>query len=338
LGAILSRIKILARLDIAERRRTQDGRIKVTVGDKELDLRVSVIPTAHGQSVVMRLLDKDNIKVGLKQLGFGDDDFQKFFNLIQRPNGIILVTGPTGSGKTTSLYAALNSLNTPDKKIITAEDPVEYYLPGVNQVEIRHEIGLDFARVIRAMLRQAPNVILIGEMRDLETAQAGIQASLTGHLVFSTLHTNDAPSAITRLIDMGVPAYLVSSSIVAIMAQRLVRVVCQKCKQPYAPSEAMLQAAGIIPEIAANAHFARGRGCGNCQGSGFRGRLGIFELMLMSSKIRELTFHEAPTEQLRRAAIAEGMRSLYWDGIEKVVRGVTTLDEVFRTSKRAEGD
>ncbi len=240
LGAILSRIKILSKLDIAERRRTQDGRIKISVGEKELDLRVSVIPTSHGQSVVMRILDKDSIKVGLRQLGFSEDDYQKVKGLIQRPNGIILVTGPTGSGKTTSLYAALNELNTPDRKIITAEDPVEYYLPGVNQVEIRHDIGLDFARVIRAMLRQAPNVILVGEMRDLETAQMGIQASLTGHLVFSTLHTNDAPSAITRLIDMGVQAYLVSSSVVAIMAQRLVRVVCQKCKHPYTPPQSLL--------------------------------------------------------------------------------------------------
>ena len=338
LGAILSRIKILAKLDIAERRRTQDGRIKVTVGEKELDLRVSIIPTAHGQSIVMRILDKDNIRVGLKQLGFGEDDFLKFRQLIQRPNGIILVTGPTGSGKTTSLYAALNALNTPDRKIITAEDPVEYYLPGVNQVEIKHEIGLDFARVIRAMLRQAPNVILVGEMRDLETAQMGIQASLTGHLVFSTLHTNDAPSAITRLIDMGVPSYLVASSVVAIMAQRLVRVVCQKCKQPYNPSEATLQAAGVTPEMVARATFSRGKGCGNCQGSGFRGRLGIYELMLMSSKVRELTFKEAPTEQVRRAAQSEGMRTLYWDGIEKALKGLTTLDEVFRVAKRAESD
>ena len=338
LGAVLSRIKILAKLDIAERRRTQDGRIKVTVGEKELDLRVSIIPTAHGQSIVMRILDKDNIRVGLKQLGFGEDDFLKFRQLIQRPNGIILVTGPTGSGKTTSLYAALNALNTPDRKIITAEDPVEYYLPGVNQVEIKHEIGLDFARVIRAMLRQAPNVILVGEMRDLETAQMGIQASLTGHLVFSTLHTNDAPSAITRLIDMGVPSYLVASSVVAIMAQRLVRVVCQKCKQPYNPSEATLQAAGVTPEMMTRANFSRGKGCGNCQGSGFRGRLGIYELMLMSSKVRELTFKEAPTEQVRRAAQSEGMRTLYWDGIEKALKGLTTLDEVFRVAKRAESD
>ncbi len=338
LGAILSRVKILSRLDIAERRRTQDGRIKITVGEKELDLRVSVIPTSHGQSVVMRILDKDSIKVGLRQLGFAEEDYQKLRSLILRPNGIILVTGPTGSGKTTSLYAALNELNTPDRKIITAEDPVEYYLAGVNQVEVRHEIGLDFARVIRAMLRQAPNVILVGEMRDLETAQMGIQASLTGHLVFSTLHTNDAPSAITRLIDMGVPSYLVASTVVAIMAQRLVRVVCQKCKQPYMPSDAALDSAGITPEMMAKANFSKGRGCGNCQGSGFRGRLGIFELMLMSSKVRELTFNEAPTDQIRRAAIMEGMRTLYWDGIDKVLRGTTTLEEVFRTAKRSEAE
>jgi type IV pilus assembly protein PilB len=338
LGALLSRVKILAKLDIAERRRTQDGRIKVTVGEKELDLRVSIIPTAHGQSVVMRILDKDSIKVGIKQLGFSEEAFQKLKGLILRPNGIILVTGPTGSGKTTSLYAALNELNTPDRKIITAEDPVEYYLPGVNQVEIKHDIGLDFARVIRAMLRQAPNVILVGEMRDLETAQMGIQASLTGHLVFSTLHTNDAPGAITRLIDMGVPAYLVSSSVVAIMAQRLVRVVCQKCKAPYQPSDAAIATAGITPQMLETANFSKGRGCGNCQGAGFRGRLGIFELMLMTSKIREMTFNEAPTDQIRRAAINEGMRTLYWDGIDKVLKGITTLEEVFRTAKRTEAD
>ncbi|MFZ5831108.1 MAG: GspE/PulE family protein [Planctomycetota bacterium] len=336
LGAVLSRIKILSRLDIAERRRTQDGRIKVTVGEKELDLRVSVIPSSHGQSCVMRILDKDNIKVGLRQLGFSDEDFARFRGLIARPNGIILVTGPTGSGKTTSLYAALNDLNTPDRKIITAEDPVEYYLPGVNQVEIRHDIGLDFARVIRAMLRQAPNVILVGEMRDLETAQMGIQASLTGHLVFSTLHTNDAPSAVTRLIDMGVASYLVSSSVVAIMAQRLVRVICQKCKQPFTPPQSLIEAAGITADQAAQASFMRGKGCGNCQGSGFRGRLGIFELMLMTSKIRELTFNQAPTDKIRRAAVGEGMHTLYRDGIDKVLRGVTTLEEVLRVAKRDE--
>jgi len=338
MGALISRVKILAKLDIAERRRTQDGRIKVTLGKKQLDLRVSVIPTAHGQSVVCRILDKDSIKVGVRQLGFAEDDYRNFRNLIRRPNGIILVTGPTGSGKTTTLYAALNELNTPDRKVITAEDPVEYYLPGINQVEIRHDIGLDFARVIRAMLRQAPNVILVGEMRDLETAQMGIQASLTGHLVFSTLHTNDAPSAVTRLIDMGVPAYLVSSSVIAILAQRLVRIVCQKCKQPYQPPQSALDAAGITPEMAAKATFMKGKGCPACQNKGFRGRLGIFEMVMMSPKVRELTFHEASTDDLRRAAITEGMRTLYWDGINKVCRGLTTLEEVVESAKRTDAD
>lgn len=338
LSAILSRIKILSKLDIAERRRTQDGRIKVTVGEKDLDLRVSVIPTNHGQSVVMRILDKDNIKIGLRQLGFADEDYMKFSSLIRRPNGIILVTGPTGSGKTTSLYAALNELNTPDRKIITAEDPVEYYLEGINQVEIRHDIGLDFARVIRAMLRQAPNVILVGEMRDLETAQMGIQASLTGHLVFSTLHTNDAPSAITRLVDMGVPAYLVASSLLAIMAQRLVRVVCQKCKQPYTPSEAILQSSGMPASMIDGATFMKGVGCSNCNGTGFRGRLGIYELMLMSTKLRELAFNEAPMGQVRRTAVSEGMKTLYVDGIQKACRGITTLEEVIATAKQTDED
>jgi len=268
LSAILSRIKILSKLDIAERRRPQDGRIKVTVGEKELDLRVSVIPTNHGQSVVMRLLDKDNIKVGVRQLGFSEVTFNQFTQLIKRPNGILLVTGPTGSGKTTTLYAALNFLNRPDRKIITAEDPVEYYLAGINQTEVRHSIGLDFARIIRAMLRQAPNIILVGEMRDNETASMGIQASLTGHLVFSTLHTNDAPSAVTRMTDMGVPGYLVASSVIGILAQRLVRVICKRCKQKYMPPESVLEAAGIPLELAKNADFARGKGCNYCQKKG----------------------------------------------------------------------
>jgi type IV pilus assembly protein PilB len=336
LGAILSRIKILAKIDIAERRRPQDGRIKVTVGEKELDLRVSVLPTNHGQSIVMRLLDKDNIRVGVRQLGLSENDFRTFQNLIRRPNGIILVTGPTGSGKTTTLYAALNDLNRPDRKIITAEDPVEYYLPGINQVEVKHTIGLDFARIIRSMLRQAPNIILVGEMRDSETAEMGIQASLTGHLVFSTLHTNDAPGAITRMVDMGVPAYLVASSVVAVLAQRLVRVICPKCKQPFKPAEASIEAAGITPEVAATASFMKGKGCSNCNKSGYRGRLGIFELMLMTSRIRELSYQGASTQDLRKAAVSQGMNTLYQDGIQKVLRGITTLEEVFRVSKRTE--
>jgi type IV pilus assembly protein PilB len=336
LGAILSRIKILAKLDIAERRRPQDGRIKLTADGKDYDLRVSVLPTNHGQSVVMRILDKDNIRVGIRQLGLSDNDFRQFKNLIRRPNGIILVTGPTGSGKTTTLYASLNELNRPDTKIITAEDPVEYYLAGINQVEIRHQIGLDFARVIRAMLRQAPNVILVGEMRDTETAQMGIQASLTGHLVFSTLHTNDAPGAITRMIDMGVPAYLVASSVIAVLAQRLVRVNCPKCKQPHQPLDTQIEAAGITPEMLKGATFMKGRGCAHCQKSGYKGRLGIFELMVMTNKIRELAFQGAATQEIRRAAVGQGMRVMFEDGIAKALRGITTLDEVFRVSKKTE--
>ncbi|MFM8290667.1 MAG: GspE/PulE family protein [Planctomycetia bacterium] len=336
LGAILSRIKILSKLDIAERRRPQDGRIKLTADGKDYDLRVSVLPTNHGQSVVMRILDKDNIRVGIRQLGLGDNEFRQFKNLIRRPNGIILVTGPTGSGKTTTLYASLNELNRPDTKIITAEDPVEYYLAGINQVEIKHQIGLDFARVIRSMLRQAPNVILVGEMRDTETAQMGIQASLTGHLVFSTLHTNDAPGAITRMIDMGVPAYLVASSVIAVLAQRLVRVNCTKCKQPHQPLESQIESAGITAEMLKGATFMKGRGCANCQKSGYKGRLGIFELMVMTNKIRELTFQGAATQEIRRSAVGQGMRVLFDDGVHKALRGITTLDEVFRVAKRVE--
>lgn len=336
LGALLSRIKILAKMDIAERRRTQDGRIKITAGGKELDLRVSMLPTNHGQSCVMRLLDKDNIKVGVRQLGLSEKDFATFKNLIRRPNGILLVTGPTGSGKTTTLYASLNELNRPDRKIITAEDPVEYYLPGINQVEVRHSIGLDFALIIRAMLRQAPNVILVGEMRDYETASMGIQASLTGHLVFSTLHTNDAPGAVTRMVDMGVPAYLVAGSVIGILAQRLVRVVCSKCKQPYTPTENELKAAGITPEMAEGANFMKGRGCNNCGGGGYRGRLGVFELMQMNGKIRELSFQGASTQEIRKAALEAGMTTLYDDAIRKVLLGITTIEEVFRVAKKVE--
>ncbi|TWT99958.1 Type II/IV secretion system protein [Botrimarina colliarenosi] len=336
LGALLSRIKILAKMDISERRRCQDGRIKITAGGKELDLRVSMLPTNHGQSCVMRLLDKDNIKVGVRQLGLSERDFKVFNQLIRRPNGIFLVTGPTGSGKTTTLYASLNELNRPDRKIITAEDPVEYYLPGINQVEVKHSIGLDFALIIRAMLRQAPNVILVGEMRDYETASMGIQASLTGHLVFSTLHTNDAPGAVTRMIDMGVPAYLVAGSVIGILAQRLVRVNCPKCKGPYDYTQAELDAAGITPEMAATATFMRGRGCNNCGGSGYRGRLGVFELMTMNSRVRELTFQGASTQEIGKEARRLGMTTLYDDGIRKVCMGITTLDEVFRVTKKAE--
>jgi type IV pilus assembly protein PilB len=338
LGAILSRIKILADMDIAERRRPQDGRIKITAGGKTLDLRVSVLPTNHGQSVVMRLLDPDNIKIGVRQLGLGETDFRLFTELIKRPNGIILVTGPTGSGKTTTLYAALNALNRPDRKIITAEDPVEYYLPGVNQTEVRHDIGLDFAKIIKAMLRQAPNMILVGEMRDHETASMGIQASLTGHLVFSTLHTNDAPSAISRLTDIGVPGYLVASSVIAVLAQRLVRVTCPRCKQPHKYSPEILAEAGITEEMLQGAKFMKGVGCNHCNRSGFRGRIAVYEIMRLTSKVREHIFKNSTTAQIRETAIAEGMSTLYQDGIKKVLEGITTIEEVFRVTKQTEQD
>lgn len=336
LGALLSRIKILAKMDIAERRRPQDGRIKITVGEKDLDLRVSMIPTNHGQSCVMRLLDKDNIKVGVKQLGLADRDFKLFTGLIKRPNGIFLVTGPTGSGKTTTLYAALNALNRPDRKIITAEDPVEYYLPGVNQVEVRHNIGLDFARIIRAMLRQAPNIILVGEMRDTETAQMGIQASLTGHLVFSTLHTNDAPSAVTRMTDMGVPGYMVASSVIAVLAQRLVRKICTRCKVPITMMDSVLEDAGLPVDIVPFSKFSKGKGCPYCQKKSYRGRIGIYELMIVNGRLREKMFAGKSSAELRTEAINAGMTTLYCDGLRKVVQGITTLDEVYRTAKKTE--
>jgi len=338
LAAIVARIKILSKIDISEKRRPTDGRIKITVGDKQLDLRVSIIPTNHGQSVVMRLLDKDNIKVGTRQLGLAERDYRNFNSLIKRPNGIVLVTGPTGSGKTTTLYAALNALNRPDRKIITAEDPVEYYLPGINQVEVRHNIGLDFARIIRAMLRQAPNIILVGEMRDHETASMGIQASLTGHLVFSTLHTNDAPSSVSRMVDIGVPGYMVASSVIAILAQRLVRTICPRCKQKYTPPDSVIEDSGLPPELVKQAEFAKGKGCTFCQRSGYRGRIGIYELMLISNKIRDMIFKSAPTRELRSAAIQGGMTTLYVDGMRKVCRGITSFEEVHRVAKRTEQD
>jgi type IV pilus assembly protein PilB len=338
LGAILSRIKILGQMDIAERRRPQDGRIKITAGGKTLDLRVSVLPTNHGQSVVMRLLDPDNIKIGVRQLGLGEKDFRTFTELIKRPNGIVLVTGPTGSGKTTTLYAALNAMNRPDRKIITAEEPVEYYLPGVNQTEVRHDIGLDFARIIKSMLRQAPNIILVGEMRDHETASMGIQASLTGHLVFSTLHTNDAPSAISRLTDIGVPGYLVASSVIAVLAQRLVRVICDRCMQPLEYPPEVLKQAGLTAEMLAGAKLMKGEGCNHCNRSGYRGRIAVYEIMRLTSTIRELIFQNASTAKIRDLAIEQGMTTLYQDGLQKVVDGITTLEEVYRVTKRTEQD
>jgi type IV pilus assembly protein PilB len=327
LAPMLSRIKIMSSVDIAEKRRPQDGRIKMTVGGKHFDLRVSILPTVHGQSAVMRILDRGSIQISIKDLGFAEDDYQRFQTIIKRPNGIFLVTGPTGSGKTTTLYAALNELNRPDRKIITAEEPVEYYLPGVNQVEVKHQIGLDFARIIRAMLRQAPNIILVGEIRDVETAEIAVQASLTGHLVFSTLHTNDAPSAITRLIDIGVQPFLIASSVIAIMAQRLVRIVCPKCKEPDQPPASELKAAALTPDRIATANFMRGRGCSHCHHTGYRGRLGIFEMMRLNASLREMTFNREPTQAIRRQARLHGMRTLLDDGVMKALRGITTLEE-----------
>jgi type IV pilus assembly protein PilB len=330
-ASMTSRFKIMGSIDIAEKRRPQDGRIKVNLQGKHYDLRVSVLPTVHGQSTVMRILDRGSIQISIRDLGFGEDDYVRFQQIIKRPNGIFLVTGPTGSGKTTTLYAALNELNRPDRKIITAEDPVEYYLPGINQVEVKHQIGLDFARIIRAMLRQAPNIILVGEIRDKETAEIAVQASLTGHLVFSTLHTNDAPSAITRLADIGVQPFLIASSVIAIMAQRLVRVNCVKCKKPYKPTEAEIRSGGIRTEQLAKATFMRGVGCGHCNQTGYRGRLGIFEMMKLTPQIREMTFTQAPTQQIRKNARQNGMRNLLEDGILKAIKGITTMEEVLST-------
>jgi len=281
----------------------------------------------------MRILDRDSIKIGIRNLGFSEDNYRKFQNIIRRPNGIFLVTGPTGSGKTTTLYSALGELNRPDRKLITAEDPVEYLLPGINQVEVKSAIGLNFASIIRAMLRQAPNVILVGEIRDSETAEMAIQASLTGHLVFSTLHTNDAPGSVTRLIDMGVQPFLVASSVMAVMAQRLARVVCPKCKEPYRPDQSELAQFGVTAEQAAAATFMRGKGCNNCQHTGYRGRVAVFEMMTMNSKIREMTFNREPSQNIRRQARLMGMRSLAEDATDKAMKGLTTFLEVARLQK-----
>lgn len=333
LGSIISRLKIMASIDIAEKRRPQDGRIKTRVGPKEIDLRVSIMPTNHGQGVVLRILDRDSIKIGIRSLGFSEDNYRTFQNIIRRPNGIFLVTGPTGSGKTTTLYSAIGELNRPDKKIITAEDPVEYLLPGINQCEIRSAIGLTFASVIKAMLRQAPNIILVGEIRDLETAEMAIQASLTGHLVFSTLHTNDAPGAITRLIDMHVQPFLVASSVMAVLAQRLARRICSKCNETYKPSESEVQHFDLTPDMIENATFMRGRGCNHCHHTGFRGRVAVHEQMIMNAAIREMTFNREPTQNIRRQARLFGMKTLVDDCLDKALAGGTHLSEVYNLEK-----
>ncbi len=331
-AAILSRIKIQSNMSIAERRIPQDGRIQMAVVGKTIDLRVSCLPTTHGESIVMRILDKEGLKLGLPELGFFTDDQQIFERLIGLPDGILLVTGPTGSGKTTTLYAVLHYINRPDRKIITVEDPVEYVMSGINQVHVNETVGLTFAAALRSILRQAPNVIMVGEIRDMETATIAINASLTGHLVFSTLHTNDAPSAVTRLIDIGVKPFLVASSTRALMAQRLVRRVCRRCGAPYQPSEAELHSLRVDPADLAKATFQKGKGCPDCKNTGFRGRFGIFEIFVIDDEARKLIYDKVSATVLRARAREMGMRTLREDGTRKVLAGLTSPEEVIRAT------
>jgi general secretion pathway protein E len=330
-AAIVSRIKIMAKLNIAERRLPQDGRIRLKVGEKEIDIRVSTIPVLYGESVVMRLLDKESIVINLESLGFFPQTLSALYQLIKKPNGIILVTGPTGSGKTTTLYGALQKINSPDKKIITVEDPVEYQLKGVNQIQVKPQIGLNFANTLRHIVRQDPDIIMIGEIRDIDTAEIAIQSALTGHLVFSTLHTNDAPTAITRLLDMGVENFLLSSTIRGILAQRLVRVICSDCKETD-PSTADREELAILG-IGSDAPLFRGGRCDKCSFTGYYGRSGIFELLLIDDDIRKLILKKADSNQIREMARRHGMKTLLEDGARKVKMGVTTLSEVLRVTQ-----
>ena len=335
-AAIISRVKIMSKLNIAERRLPQDGRIKLKVLGRDIDLRVSTLPTMYGESVVMRILDKSNNDLyDIRRLGFPQDSLRDFESLIKRPHGILLVTGPTGSGKTTTLYSALGSINLPDKKIITIEDPVEYQVDGVNQTQVNAQIGLTFASGLRHIVRQDPDVIMVGEIRDLETAEIAIRAALTGHLVFSTLHTNDAPSAITRLIDMGAADYLIASSLIGVLAQRLVRVICPNCKEEVFPVPEMLDEIGFRRGDGSDGpdRFFEGRGCDKCSSTGFIGRIGIYELMMVNDDVRKLTVGKADSNQIRKKALESGMRSLRDDGWLKVSQGVTTLSEVLRVTQ-----
>ena len=326
--SIISRLKIMSNISIAEKRVPQDGRIQIAVGGKQLDLRVSSLPTVHGESIVMRILDKEGLTLGLPELGFFSDDAATFERLISLPDGILLVTGPTGSGKTTTLYGCLHFINKPDRKIITVEDPVEYQLNDINQVPVRHDVGMTFASALRAMLRQAPNIVMVGEIRDLETAEIAINASLTGHMVFSTLHTNDAPGAVTRLIDIGVKPFLVSTSLRAVMAQRLVRKICRQCKKPILPTSSELRALNITAAQAEGATFAKGEGCGNCNSTGYRGRMGIFEIFVINEEIQKMIYEGEGTSKLRDKARTLGMRTMREDGARKVTAGLTTIEEV----------
>jgi general secretion pathway protein E/type IV pilus assembly protein PilB len=326
--ATISRLKIMANISIAEKRIPQDGRIQLALDGRTLDLRVSSLPTVHGESIVMRILAAENLRPGLPELGLFPDDQAAVERLISRSEGLLLVTGPTGSGKTTTLYSCLHQLNQPDRKIITVEDPVEYQLSGVNQVPVRPDVGMTFAAALRAMLRQAPDIVMIGEIRDAETAAIAINASLTGHLVFSTLHTNDAPGAVTRLIDLGVKPFLVSTALQAAVAQRLVRKICLNCARPCVPAPAELQALALTPERLDGATFRRGDGCPACGGAGYRGRLGLFELLVVNEELRNLIYERAPAARLRARARAGGLRTLREDGARKVTAGLTTVGEV----------
>lgn len=332
-AAIISRLKIMTgTMSIAEKRVPQDGRIQIKAGDKVVDLRVNSVPTVHGESIVMRVLDKSSLMLGLPELGFLSDDQALFERLVQLPDGIILVTGPTGSGKTTTLYACLNYMNKPDRKIITVEEPVEYQMAGINQVQVNSEIGMTFPAALRAMLRQAPNIVMLGEIRDEETASIAINASLTGHLVLSTLHTNDAPGAIARLVDIGVQPFLVSSAVRAVMAQRLVRKLCTNCKAPGELSEYEMQALGLDAAQVARATPMKAVGCEKCRGKGYRGRMGIFEIFVADDEIRQMINRSATTIQLRHRCRELGMRTLREDGIRKVLAGMTTADEVISST------
>lgn len=327
---IVSRIKVMANLDIAERRLPQDGRIELTVNQLPIDLRVSVLPTMFGESVVMRVLDRSNVQLSLDKVGFRDDELERMRDLIRKPNGVVLITGPTGSGKTTTLYAALSELNEPETKILTAEDPVEYDIDGLIQCQVNPEQELSFARLLRSFLRQDPDTILVGEIRDLETAQIAIQASLTGHLVFSTLHTNDAPSTILRMVDLGVETFLITATVEAIVAQRLVRRICDKCKVEYEPSEAELMELELRPSDVSGRTFFRGDGCDNCNGTGYKGRLALFEMMVLDDALRELVINQTSTAGLRAECRRRGMRTLRETGLLSIYDGRTTIDEVVR--------
>jgi type IV pilus assembly protein PilB len=328
--AITSRIKVMANLDIAERRLPQDGRIELTVGGKQVDLRIAILPTIHGESCVMRVLDRSNVELSLERIGLRPDDYDKVSRLISRPNGIVVVTGPTGSGKTTTLYACLAKLNDIETKILTAEDPVEYDIDGLCQCQVNTETGTTFAKLLRSFLRQDPDIILVGEIRDLETAQIAVQASLTGHLVLSTLHTNDAPSSVIRLVDLGMEPFLLTATIEGIVAQRLVRTICKKCKEHYTPREEELMELNLTPERVAGKQFSRGKGCDNCNNSGYRGRMALFEIMAMDDEMREMIMRNANTTALRVHARKRGMRSLRECGLMAIFEGLTTIDEVVR--------